>query len=331
MSIRHYYADTAGSAPALPTLHTALDADVCVVGGGFAGLNTALGLAERGHRDVVLLEAEQPAFGASGRNGGFVFGGFSRGEAALLRDLGRERARALYAGTVEAVELIRRRIAQYGIACDDTQAGILWANWFDDRDLLRQRQALLADVFAQDWHWVERDELRQQILTPRYHDALFEPRAFHFHPLKYAHGLVQAASRQGVSLFGDSPAVSLQRREGGWRVTTLSGRVDAREDGGKIGPAEGVGDEHRHCPADQFHRRDQRPDAGGQELVVPAERVQCIAEHRGGEPAPDGVERGCIIHGRLCLPGSRCILRRGTYQLILQVAGMSRNRQSAER
>ena len=46
MSIRHYYADTAGSAPALPTLHTALDADVCVVGGGFAGLNTALGLAE---------------------------------------------------------------------------------------------------------------------------------------------------------------------------------------------------------------------------------------------------------------------------------------------
>ena len=159
MSIRHYYADTAGSAPALPTLHTALDADVCVVGGGFAGLNTALGLAERGHRDVVLLEAEQPAFGASGRNGGFVFGGFSRGEAALLRDLGRERARALYAGTVEAVELIRRRIAQYGIACDDTQAGILWANWFDDRDLLRQRQALLADVFAQDWHWVERDEI----------------------------------------------------------------------------------------------------------------------------------------------------------------------------
>ena len=95
MSIRHYYADTAGSAPALPTLHTALDADVCVVGGGFAGLNTVLGLAERGHRDVVLLEAEQPAFGASGRNGGFVFGGFSRGEAALLRDLGRERARAL--------------------------------------------------------------------------------------------------------------------------------------------------------------------------------------------------------------------------------------------
>ena len=85
MSIRHYYADTAGSAPALPTLHTALDADVCVVGGGFAGLNTALGLAERGHRDVVLLEAEQPAFGASGRNGGFVFGGFSRGEAALLQ------------------------------------------------------------------------------------------------------------------------------------------------------------------------------------------------------------------------------------------------------
>ena len=103
MSIRHYYADTAGSAPALPTLHTALDADVCVVGGGFAGLNTALGLAERGHRDVVLLDPQPPGFGASGRNGGFVFGGFPRGDTALLRALGRHSPRALFAGTVLAV------------------------------------------------------------------------------------------------------------------------------------------------------------------------------------------------------------------------------------
>lgn len=75
-----YYLATA--APSLPhePLRGRREAAVCVVGGGFAGLNTALGLAERGMRDVVVLEARAPGFGASGRNGGFVFGGFSRGE-----------------------------------------------------------------------------------------------------------------------------------------------------------------------------------------------------------------------------------------------------------
>jgi len=202
---------------------------VCIIGGGFAGLNTALGLAERGIKEVVLLEAEVPAFGASGRNGGFVFGGFSRGESALLADLGPARARALYAGTTDAVDLIRGRIARHGIACDDTQAGVIWANWFRDRDVLVRRQALLGDVFGQRWQWLEGEDVRQRIRTTRYHDALFEPQAFHFHPLKYAHGLVRVARGLGVSMFGDSPAAVLERTGRGWRVATPQGRVDARE------------------------------------------------------------------------------------------------------
>lgn len=229
MASRNYYAQTAGDAPVLRSLGSRVETAVCVVGGGFAGLNTALGLAERGVRDVVLVEADTPAFGASGRNGGFVFGGFSRSEASLLQDLGPAHANALYTGTTQAVELIRRRIARHGIACDDTQAGIIWANWFDDREVLRQRQALLLDAFGQDWQWMDRDEVRRQLRTTRYHDALYEPQAFHFHPLKYANGLVRVAGEQGVSLFAHSPAVSLERAGGGWRVATPSGSVDAKQ------------------------------------------------------------------------------------------------------
>lgn len=229
MASRNFYAETAGTAPALQVLQSRVEAEICVVGGGFAGLNTALGLAERGVRDVALVEADTPAFGASGRNGGFVFGGFSRGEASLLRDLGPVRANALYTGTTQAVELIRRRITRYGIACDDTQAGIIWANWFGDREVLRQRQALLRDAFGQNWQWMDRDEVRRQLRTTRYHDALYEPQAFHFHPLKYANGLARVAAEQGVSLFARSPAVSLDRTRNGWRVTTPSGSIDARQ------------------------------------------------------------------------------------------------------
>src|SRR5688572_29028640 len=135
-----YYRATVEERASAPALNSRAEARVCVIGGGFAGLNTALGLAERGVRDVILLEANEVGYGASGRNGGFVFGGFSRGEESLLHELGPQRARSLYHGTTEAVSLIRRRIDQYGINCDVSDSGVIWANWFRDQDVLRQRQ-----------------------------------------------------------------------------------------------------------------------------------------------------------------------------------------------
>lgn len=202
--------------------------DTCVIGGGLAGVNTALGLAERGQGDVVLLEAMRVGRGASGRNGGFVFGGFSRGEDRLLADLGPVRARALYAGTTDAVELIRSRIERYGIDCERTDAGVLWANWFRDPEVLRARQRLLSEHFGVEWKWVPRDTLRAQLHTARYTDALFEPRAFHFHPLKYLQGIARTAAGLGVRVHEQSPATALHRDGNGWRVDTPSGGVRAR-------------------------------------------------------------------------------------------------------
>lgn len=203
------------------------DARVCVIGGGFAGLNTALGLAERGLDGIVLLESEQVGFGASGRNGGFVFGGFSRGEDSLLQELGAERARRLYAGTTSAVDLIRRRTVHYDIDCDRVDAGVIWANWFRDPQVLLERQRLLAEHYGMHWEWIPQTDLRELLKTRRYHDGLFEPNAFHFHPLKYARGLAQAAVVQGVVVHEFTPALELQRHGHGWRVRTPDGVVEA--------------------------------------------------------------------------------------------------------
>lgn len=224
-----YYQATLGDAARYPALQEKIDAAVCVIGGGFAGLNTALGLCERGQRDVVLIEAREIGHGASGRNGGFVFSGFSRGEDALLRDLGRERARALHGGTVAAVDTIRRRAKDYAIDCDLTDAGALWVNWFRDRSVLRDRQRLLRESFGIEWQWLSREDVRAQLRTERYHDALFEPNAFHFHPLKYAHGIAAAAAAQGTRLHESTPAVDLAREGAGWRVRTPAGEVRAAQ------------------------------------------------------------------------------------------------------
>lgn len=202
-------------------------ARVCIVGGGFAGLNTALGLAERGQSDVILLEAEEIGFGASGRNGGFVFGGFSLGEDALLSELGGERARLLYRGTSDAVELIRRRIIRYGIACDYVPAGVIWANWFRDPQVLRSRQKLLAEEYGVLWRWLPQARLKRRIHTRQYHDGLFEPKAFHFHPLKYAYGLGEAAESLGVTIHEATPAIALTRDGNGWVIRTSAGTVSA--------------------------------------------------------------------------------------------------------
>ncbi len=200
----------------------------CIVGGGFAGLNTALGLAERGGHDVVLLEAREIGHGASGRNGGFVFGGFSRGEGELLAELGPQRAQALYQGTVDAVELIRRRIAQHDIRCDATDAGVIWANWFRDPAALRARQRLLAESFGVEWQWLDRTEMAHRIASDRYSEGLYEANALHFDPLAYARGLADAAAQQGVRLHESSPALALDRDGSGWRVRTPDGEVFAR-------------------------------------------------------------------------------------------------------
>jgi gamma-glutamylputrescine oxidase len=224
-----YYRATMRATPLRAPRSGQRSARVCIVGGGFAGLNTALGLADRGVSDVVLLEARELAFGASGRNGGFVFAGFSRGPASLLHDLGPTRARTLYSGTTAAVDLIRRRVDTLNIDCQLTDAGVYWANWFCDPRVLRDFQTLLARDFGNDWAWVPKDELRSLVLSDRYSDALYERNAMHFHPLNYALGLAAAAEAAGVAIHEGSPAIALERRDAGWRVRTPNGVVDCEQ------------------------------------------------------------------------------------------------------
>lgn len=224
-----YYRATVTEREPFPALSSRREADVCVIGGGFAGLNTALGLVERGVRDVVLLEAGEVGHGASGRNGGFVFGGFSRGEDSLLRELGPQRARDLYRGTTAAVSLIRERVDRYRIDCDVSDSGVIWANWFRDPQVLRERQHLLAQSYGEQWDWLPCEELRRRIRTTRYYDGLFERHAFHFHPLKYARGIAEAAHLSGAALHENSPACALERDGSQWRVRTPGGEVVARQ------------------------------------------------------------------------------------------------------
>lgn len=223
-----YYADTVSDSRSFTPLAGKHDADTVIIGGGFAGLNTAMSLLERGDKNVTLLEAEQIGFGASGRNGGFVFGGYSLGEQELLAKLGSERARALYQRSVDAVSTVRERVANYAIDCDLVDAGVLWVNWFRDPQKLRVRQQLLATEFGTHWEWVPQAELRTRLHTDRYSDALFEHNALHLQPLSYAIGLARAAVGQGVAVHENSRVTDIRRQGAGWIVRTKAGEINAQ-------------------------------------------------------------------------------------------------------
>lgn len=224
-----YYRATAKPYQSFAALQGTTQARVAIIGGGFAGLHTALGLAERGVRDVVLLEREHVGFGASGRNGGFVFGGYSLGEQSLLEQRGQDDAVALFQLTTEAVARIRLRVSSYGIDCDLVDEGVIWANWFRDPAVLRQRQELLDRHYGVSWEWLPQQELRQRIHTTRYYDGLYERDALHLHPLNFAIGLAGAAAAQGVRVHENTDVWQLRRDGSRWRIETAQGCVHAEQ------------------------------------------------------------------------------------------------------
>lgn len=235
-AIASLYQDTSPAAPAFDAWQSTTYVHTVIVGGGFAGISTALGLAERGI-SALVLEQNSVGFGASGRNGGFVFAGFSLGERALLNSLGAKRAKAWYQRTQAAVNLIRERINRYAISCEAVDAGVLWANWFDDATVLTARQSLLSQHFDSEWRLVSKAELATMLNTKHYSGALFERNALHLNPLRLIRGLAEAARAQGAKIVeqvtvqsitpivkqlnGTSPNDS--RR---WRVSTSHGSVE---------------------------------------------------------------------------------------------------------
>ena len=220
-----FYADTADPSLRFAPLAADTQAETVVIGGGFAGLGTALSLLEHGSKDTVLLESQTLGFGASGRNGGFVAGGFSLEAAKLHRRLGREGARKLYALSEGAVRQMRPRIDRYGIACDAIHGGVIMASWFNEDRSLREIQRLMRDEFGLHWQWLPREQLREMLRTERYHDGLHELDAFHFNPLKYAQGLARALAAGGVRLHEQSRVTRVERDGAGWRVHTSRASV----------------------------------------------------------------------------------------------------------
>ncbi|HWA20850.1 MAG TPA: FAD-binding oxidoreductase [Caulobacterales bacterium] len=223
-----YYAATA--TPCSSILHSGgeREADLCVIGGGLTGLSTALSAAERG-LSVILLEAERIGWGASGRSGGQLIPGWRKGAAELVKRYGEQDARALFALSREARDLVLARIAKHNIACDLRTNGHLLAA-ARPSDLIwmqEEAEALRTVMDYQHVRVLSRDEARNKVASPLLHGALLDAGGGHFHPLHYTIGLARAACAAGVQVFEHEPAMSIAQRDN-IEVRTARGVVRAR-------------------------------------------------------------------------------------------------------
>ncbi|HYD17027.1 MAG TPA: FAD-dependent oxidoreductase [Patescibacteria group bacterium] len=219
-----YYADTLGREKSYRPLHAPIDADVCIVGGGFAGLNTALSLAERG-RNVALLEGKRIGWGSSGRNAGFVAKGYAADEAYLLKKLGLEMAREIITLTQNARRKIQERIATYNIDCGPVIPGVLTASWRDNDAEMRDYVKQSNDNFNTGFEFWNREQIREACKTDKYYNAVYSPQDFQFHPLRYVHGLAAALESKGGQIFENSPVIKIEKEGMHWRVATQTGSV----------------------------------------------------------------------------------------------------------
>jgi gamma-glutamylputrescine oxidase len=205
-----WYEATARRDAPLPALEGDVEADVCVVGAGLSGCSTAMHLAERGFK-VVVLEAERIGYGASGRSGGQILPGWAGGMDKIAAQLGKADAKRIWDYSIEGIELTRDLIARNQIDCE-----LAWGHMHvalkprQRQELLDMQREQVEDFGYDKLRFMEREETESWIASKRYIAGLHDSGAGHLHPLRYTLGVGKAAIAAGASIFEKSPVTEIR-------------------------------------------------------------------------------------------------------------------------
>ncbi|WP_028025061.1 NAD(P)/FAD-dependent oxidoreductase [Enterovibrio calviensis] len=204
-----YYAATAKYSQRYPELTESVTTDVCIIGGGFSGVNSAIELALRGY-SVVLLEANKIGWGASGRNGGELIRGIGHGVEQFTQQIGKEGVDAINRMGIEAVEIVKNRVETFNIDCDLTMGYCdLALKPAHMKELEEDFSGLKQAGYEHEIRMLTKDSLTEVIGSDRYIGGMLDMGSGHLHPLNLATGEAAVAASLGVQLFEDSAALEI--------------------------------------------------------------------------------------------------------------------------
>jgi glycine/D-amino acid oxidase-like deaminating enzyme len=216
------WAATAVPPPPVPALDQSVATDACIIGGGYAGLATALHLAEAGTR-VVLIEAEEIGWGGSGRNGGQVIPGLKFDPDELVQKLGPEAGGRLVDFAGRTADAVFELIARHQMDVPHVRRG--WIQGAHTADALRTvaRRAEEWRRRGADVDVLDKPAIDRLLGTSAYLGGWIDRRGGGVQPLSFARELARAALKAGAHIHGATRATGLVRRDGRWQVTTAQG------------------------------------------------------------------------------------------------------------
>jgi glycine/D-amino acid oxidase-like deaminating enzyme len=230
-SANSLWASTATPLRVFPSLSGEVQADVVIIGAGYTGLSAAHHIAKSGLVPVVL-EANHPGWGASGRNGGVITAKFRQSFRGIDAAHGRAMAKRMYEIAHESTEIVDELVSEFGIASARlTRTGQVKAAHnhatlkaaIDEADWMK-REMGDADVRILDAH-----EVREETGSQAFVGGVLNPGSGGIHPLNYLHGLAEGLAARGVAIYQESPALRLQRENGRVVVEAQAGTVRARQ------------------------------------------------------------------------------------------------------
>ncbi len=225
------WASTAEPLPALPSLFGEVQADVVIIGAGYTGLSAAHHISKSGLVPVVL-EANQPGWGASGRNGGVITAKFRLSFRDIDAAHGRAMARRMYEIAHESVEMVEQLVSEFGIGSARlTRSGQVKA--------AHNQPTLKAAIDEAAWMKREMGDTEVRILDPlqvrdetgsqAFVGGVLNPGSGGIHPLNYLRGLAKGLSERGIAIYQESPVLELRHDNGGVIAKTPGGVVRARQ------------------------------------------------------------------------------------------------------
>jgi glycine/D-amino acid oxidase-like deaminating enzyme len=203
-------------------------ADVVVIGGGFSGLSTALTLREGGH-DVLVLEAVDVGFGASGRNNGQVIPTLTRREPDdMVARFGPEAGERFAALVRDSAAYLFELVRRHGIACDAEQTGWIQPAHSPGRVRLSEKRFKQWSRRGAPVELLDRGQVSAMLGSDAYYGGFWNRTGGHINPLALARGLAARVVALGGRIFVASPATAIERLPDGWRIKTHHAEVRAR-------------------------------------------------------------------------------------------------------